>query len=187
MKKVISYIFIFVMVIVLSGCTSNKSGINEKKVDLNNTSSIKLNKLNFVMPNDFEKSKESSDTILFYDLPLTENVKYDLSGCSMMINVTKAYNDDEEDTIEYEIKREHLNEYFEQDYKIEKKKLNAIEWTYAKVKSKLSENNSYYIEYVYVVDYQGNRYSFELTEYGAGKNRCDNLISKVTNSFKFDE
>ena len=38
MKKVISYIFIFIMIIVLSGCTGSKSKINEKKVDLNNTS-----------------------------------------------------------------------------------------------------------------------------------------------------
>ena len=175
MKKKISIFIAIVLAVFITGCT--KSEVLEKKVDLNKTEKRSISSLNFEMPTIFEKSKESTSTIEFYDI---EDYEYDYSSCSLMLNLSEIYND----TIEDEVKDE-LSSNFFQEYEIKHIKINDHDWAYAEAKSK-EKDGKYYIKGIYTADYNNQRYSFVYLSYTPEYKSCDKLISKVTNSFKFN-
>lgn len=196
MKKVVSVLSILLLVIVLSGCSKDKvvNGITFKTVDLNNLVNHKTGDLNYKLPSDYEIDKANSgpvdddnDLIMdFYNLPIEEKVQYDLDSCSFTIKKAPIYDDSIEEDIKDQYSGEVTSNYYNQDYKINKKTINDREWTYVEVESEIEEG---YVSEItgYYIDYNNSRYSFEFENYYPEGTDCSKMFSNAVNSLSFDK
>ncbi len=165
-------LLLFLATFTLTACSS------EKKVDINKTKEITFGQLHAEIPTVFEKSKESSEDLEFYDI---KDYDYDLSVCSLTFDLDEIYKYG--DTIEEELKREYSSEFF-QTPTINKTTINGNEWTVGEAKS-IEKDGGYYLKGMYVVDYNNKRYTFEYINYVAEKTSCAKLVQKIAGSFKF--
>lgn len=172
MKKIL-VVLLFLATFTLTAC-----GSSEKKVDLNKTQKVTIGELSAEVPTAFEKSDQSSEDLMFYDI---KDYDYDLSVCSLTFDLDEVYKYG--DSIEEELGREFSSEFF-QPSTINKTTLNGREWTIAEAKS-LEKDGGYYLKGMYVTDYNNKRYTFEYTNYVAEKISCATLVQKIANSLKF--
>lgn len=175
MKKILSILFVFVSVFLLTACGS-KDGL-----DVNKTKSDKYMELSYEVPEAFEKDKqdtinEEGDTLLFADYSyrfdkLGSNGKYD-DSCSLTFSYDSSFKD-------YTLEK-YANIY-QNGAKGTKKTINGVEWLVFK-----EELNEKMIDYEYYAKFNNHFYNARYSDWGSG-NLCGEAQEVIINSFKLSK
>lgn len=156
------FVFVILFVVFLTGCTTDDTEKNDEVI------SSSIGDLKFNMPVVFEKSKESSSDIIFYNFDTSDNKNI----CLLDFSISDYPEDNLQEVIEDNLLHEDNINY-------STKNINGEKWTVGYVK--MSEKS---ISYSYAINYHNKLYQFDFDDYGSG-NLCEDYRVMIENSLDF--